>query len=132
MPLNYRTIVRTHRPVFLDLRHIHLPLPGVVSILHRLSGLILLLVIPIGIGLFAYALIGEAEFITAAALFSHPATKLVRLVLIWACGHHLVAGIRYLALDGGWGMTLPIARYTAAATLIISILFTLSLGSLLL
>ncbi|MBB1126423.1 succinate dehydrogenase, cytochrome b556 subunit [Thiospirillum jenense] len=123
---------RTQRPVFLDLRHIHLPLPGVVSILHRLSGLILLLVIPIGIGLFAYALVGEAEFMAAAALFSHPATKLVRLVLIWACVHHLIAGVRYLALDFGWGITRPMARYTAAATLIVSVIFTLLLGSLLL
>ena len=77
-----------------------MPPPALVSILHRISGILLFLVgIPFVLYLFQNSLTSELSFQAYRAAVSSWLGKLVLLVLIWAFVHHLLAGIRFLTLD---------------------------------
>ena len=119
------------RPVFLELWRIRLPIPGVVSILHRVSGVLMVLSIPAGALLFHQALSGPEGFAASAAFLGHPLIRLALLVLLWGLLHHLFAGIRYLVLDLGIGLDKASARqsaWTALAAGIVATLLVLALG----
>lgn len=113
------------RPVYLDLRRIHLPLPGWVSILHRVSGAVLFLALPLGVWALSVSLADEAGFQRLADGLAHPLARLVLLGLIWAFAHHLLAGVRHLAMDADWGVDLKSARQSSLIVLFASGLFTL-------
>jgi succinate dehydrogenase / fumarate reductase cytochrome b subunit len=113
------------RPVFLELWRIRLPIPGVVSILHRISGVLMVLAIPVFAALWAQALSSPTGFEQALALTGSPLGKLALIVLGWALLHHLLAGLRYLALDLGWGLERPAARKSAWAALYGALALTL-------
>ncbi|TVQ86675.1 MAG: succinate dehydrogenase, cytochrome b556 subunit [Chromatiaceae bacterium] len=106
------------RPVFLELWRIRLPISALVSILHRISGVLMVLSIPIAAALFAQALSGPAGFAASAAFVGHPLIRFGLLVMLWALLHHLFAGIRYLIIDLGVGVERPVARQTAKAALL--------------
>lgn len=102
-----------------------LPGPGIVSILHRVSGALLFLVgIPFILYLFQQSLTSELSFERYTALVSHWFVRLVLLALAWAFLHHLLAGIRYLTLDLNLGWDLPAARRSAAIVLFVSLVLT--------
>lgn len=117
------------RPVYLDLLRIRLPLPGIVSILHRVSGAWLLLA---GIPLLLYAvsrsLVSPEAYASMKAGFAHPLAKLVLIALLWAYLHHFFAGVRYLLLDIHRGIELAPARRSSAVVMVISLALTLILG----
>jgi succinate dehydrogenase / fumarate reductase, cytochrome b subunit len=116
------------RPKYLNLMQIRLPLPGVVSILHRVSGAALFLFIPFLLVLFEMSLQSPQTFARFKLVFSYWPVKLIIIGLMWAYLHHLCAGIRHLALDLHYGTELPAARATSWATLVISIGATLVIG----
>ena len=116
------------RPKFLALTEIRLPLPGFVSILHRVSGAGLFLMLPLLLCLFADSLGTAEQFARFKATVGHPFAKLILLGLLWAYLHHFCAGIRFLALDLHKGLDLPTARKTAGAVLLVSLLLTLIIG----
>lgn len=113
------------RPVYLNVLRIHLPLAGWVSILHRLSGALLFLTFPVGVWALAVSLSGEPGFQRMAAWLAHPLSKLVLLLLIWAFTHHLLAGLRHLALDVHWGVERDAARHSGIAVMAATGLITL-------
>ncbi len=113
------------RPVYLNLLRIHLPLPGWVSILHRVSGVLLFAALPLGVWALSVSLADEAGFQRIADRMTHPLAKSVLLLLIWAFVHHLLAGLRHLALDVHWGVDLRHARQTGSAVLLATGLVTL-------
>ena len=110
--------MQASRPVFLDLWRIKLPLPGVVSILHRISGVLMVLAIPFSAALFHLALSGPEGFAVVTSLLGTWPLRLALALLIWSLLHHLLAGLRHLALDLGLGLERPVARKTARITLI--------------
>jgi succinate dehydrogenase / fumarate reductase cytochrome b subunit len=117
------------RPVYLDLVHIRLPLPGFVSILHRVSGtLLFLLVLMFGVAWFADSLESPASFAALKQTLSYPLIKLVLLAGLWAYLHHYCAGIRYLLLDLQLGIALPQARASSWLVMAVSITLTLLIG----
>ena len=113
------------RPVYLNLLRIHLPLPGWVSILHRVSGALLCLAVPFGTWALSVSLSGEAGFRRVAAIFTHPLTRFLVLFLVWAFAHHVLAGLRHLALDAHWGTDLKRARQSSLAVMLVAGLVTL-------
>jgi succinate dehydrogenase / fumarate reductase, cytochrome b subunit len=117
------------RPVYLNLVAIRLPLPGIVSILHRISGAALFL---FGIPLLLLALqtsLGSPEgYASIAAWLGNPLVKIVVLLLAAGYLYHLLAGIRHLVLDTQVGLDLPTARQSAALILIVSIVLTIAVG----
>lgn len=127
--------VRKARPKHLNLMQIRLPLPGFVSILHRVSGIGLFLCLPLLIALFGASL-GSPEQLEcyratmAFAVLGLPVIKLLLLGLLWAYLHHFCAGIRFLLLDMHIGIDLAPARASAVAVLLVSLSLTVFLGVL--
>ncbi|MBW8328050.1 MAG: succinate dehydrogenase, cytochrome b556 subunit [Thiobacillus sp.] len=113
------------RPVYLNLFRIHLPLAGWVSILHRVSGVLLFVALPLGVWGLSVSLADESGFRRIADWMTHPLARLVLLGLIWAFAHHVFAGVRHLALDVHWGTDLKHARQSSLAVLLASGLVTL-------
>ncbi|MGE5155420.1 MAG: succinate dehydrogenase, cytochrome b556 subunit [Bdellovibrio bacteriovorus] len=121
--------MQTTRPVFLDLWRIKLPATGIVSILHRISGVVMVLAIPAAAILFHQALSGPDGFVAAAAFLASWPARLALLVLAWGLLHHLFAGLRYLLLDLGIGLERTAARQSALTAMIAAVaLLVIGLG----
>jgi succinate dehydrogenase / fumarate reductase cytochrome b subunit len=117
------------RPVYLNLFEIRQPLPAIVSILHRASGVFLFAIgIPLLLWFAQRSLASPEAFATAMQPLASPFGKVVLLVLAWSYLYHLLAGLRHLALDLHLGIDLAPARSSAAAVLVLSILLTLTLA----
>ena len=102
-----------------------LPASGMVSIMHRVSGALLFLALPLLLWTFELSLISETGFARLAGIGSHWLTKIVGVVLAWAFFHHLVAGVRYLLLDLDIGVEKAHARKSALTVYAISLPLTL-------
>jgi succinate dehydrogenase / fumarate reductase cytochrome b subunit len=123
-----RTVVK-RRPVYLNLVKIRLPIPGIVSILHRVSGAVLLLFgIPFALLAVQWSLASPESFANLKAALGHPLVKLVTIGLLWAYLHHFFAGIRYLLLDLHIGDDLAPARKSSVVVMVVSLALTLILG----
>jgi succinate dehydrogenase / fumarate reductase cytochrome b subunit len=118
------------RPKYLNLIQIRLPVPGVVSILHRASGAVLFLLLPFLLVLFELSLESPQTYAQFKLVFSHWAIKLILIGVIWAYLHHLCAGIRHLALDLDYGTGLAAARASSWAVLAVSGVLTLVAGAM--
>jgi len=101
-----------------------LPLPGVVSIMHRISGAALFLLLPLLLWMLDLSLMSEISFERLRGITANIFFKLLLILLIWAFIHHLVAGIRYLLLDLHLGIDLKSARASAIAVYAISLPLT--------
>lgn len=115
-------------PKYLNLFEIRLPVPALVSILHRLSGLALFLFLPYLLWLLQASLSSPASFERYRAVLASPFTKLILIGLLWAFLHHLLAGLRFLALDMHWGAELAAARMSSRLVLIGALALTVVLG----
>jgi succinate dehydrogenase / fumarate reductase, cytochrome b subunit len=102
-----------------------LPPAGMVSIMHRISGAGLFLLLPLLLWLFDLSLISELSFVRLREVGSHWLMKLVLLGVIWAFMHHLVAGIRYLLLDVHIGLEKSSSNTSALWVYYISLPLTL-------
>ncbi len=117
------------RPKNLDLTTIKLPLPGKVSILHRVSGAGLFLCFPVLLWLFGASLTSPDSFASFKAVFATLPAKVVLAGLIWAFIHHFCAGIRFLLLDVHVGVEKEAARNSSRIVLIVSLLLTAFIGA---
>ncbi len=112
-----------------------LPPAGIVSILHRVSGVLMFLLMPFIIWMFDTSVTSEVSYDVFRSAFMAGVgfvpgwfLKLVALALIWAYLHHLIAGIRHLWMDATHAVTKQFGHSSAIATLAISVLLTLALG----
>ena len=114
------------RPVYLNLVRIRLPLPGIVSILHRISGAALsLFAIPVVLFAMQTSVESEDGFAILKSMLANPLCKLILIGLLWAYLHHFFAGIRYLLIDLHVGDDLAPARQSSVAVLGASLILTL-------
>ncbi len=116
------------RPVFLNLLRIHLPVAGVMSIAHRVSGVALFLALPCASWLLATSLSGPSGWRSIQRLFESWPGRVLLIIALWALLHHLFAGVRYLLLDLDIGIQRPRYRYSAWAVLVCAPLAALALG----
>lgn len=121
--------MKKERPRYLNLFRIKLPLPGVVSILHRVSGALLFIALPLLLLGFQYSLNSIETYTRLMEVLSHPLARLAMLALLWAFLHHFCAGIRYLLIDLRIGSDLAGARYSSKVVLAVSLLSTVMLGA---
>jgi len=121
--------IKKRRPKNLDLPTIRLPLPGILSILHRVSGAAMFLLLPFLLWLFQNSLASPEAFAGVKAVVGHPLAKIVLLGLIWFYMHHFCAGIRYLLLDLDKGVELEAARLSSKIVFAVSIALTLIIGA---
>lgn len=117
------------RPRHLALHQIRLPLPGLVSILHRVSGVVLFLFLPLLLLALQYSLTSIETHTRLLELLAHPLSRLALTGLLWAFLHHFCAGIRYLLIDLHYVTTLGQARGSSKAVLAVSLALTVLLGA---
>lgn len=118
-----------------DATQYRLPPAGIVSILHRISGIIMFVLMPFVIWLFDTSLSSEIsydEFTSAfvAGIWIFPAwiVKLVVLALIWSLLHHFLAGVRHLWMDATHAVSKEFGRSSALVVLGLSLFLTLLFG----
>ena len=116
------------RPKHLALHKIKLPLPGIVSILHRISGAVLFVALPLLLFIFDQSLRSIETYTNLTEVLSHPILKLALLGLMWAFLHHFCAGLRYLAIDLHLVSHISAARTSSKWVMLISLSLTIVLG----
>jgi len=125
--------IKKARPKYLSLQallfEIRLPLPGWVSILHRVSGVLLFLAGVWLLFVLDRSLASEADFEAAKRYLGLTPVKLSLLVLIWAYCHHFCAGIRYLFLDLHKGVDKATSRLTSVVVLVAGLGLTAFFGA---
>ena len=122
--------------IFSDVRTYRLPAAGIVSILHRVSGAVMFVLLPFIIWLFDKSVSSEISFgqftsAFSAGLWIFPGwfVKLVTLALMWAYLHHLIAGVRHLYMDATHSVTKQFGKTSAVVTLVLSLGLTVVLGA---
>ena len=119
-----------------DLPTYRLPAAGWVSILHRVSGLLMFILMPLIIWMFDNSITSEISFAKFAAAFNVGLgfvpgwfMKLVALALIWGYLHHFIAGLRHLYMDVCHAVTKEFGKSSAIVTLVLSLSLTAALGA---
>jgi succinate dehydrogenase / fumarate reductase, cytochrome b subunit len=120
--------VKRRRPLWYNLSPLNLPVPGLSSILHRVSGALLFVGLIAFLYLLDLSLASESGYARAAEILSAPFAKLLVIASVWALLHHMCAGIRHLFLDIDVGVSLPAAKRSAVAVLIVSLALTASIA----
>lgn len=116
------------RPKHLALHLIKLPLPGIVSILHRVSGLMLFCALPLLLLMLQYSLKSIETYTQLAEILGNSYIKIMLIGLLWAFLHHFCAGLRYLAVDLHLVRNLAQARSSSKAVIVVSLALTIFLG----
>lgn len=101
-----------------------LPLAGIISILHRISGFLMFLLLPFTLYLLEQSLTSEISFEHFKGIASHWFAKLVILALVWSYLHHSIAGVRHLLMDTHVALDKDSSRKSAAGVLIVSLVLT--------
>ena len=119
-----------------DLPTYRLPAAGWVSIMHRISGLLMFLLMPLIIWMFDTSVSSEISFAKFTAAFGAGLgfvpgwfMKLVALALIWAYLHHFIAGMRHLYMDVQHAVSKEFGKSSAIVTLVLSLGLTVVLGA---
>lgn len=123
--------MKSKRPVNLKLSTLAFPPMAIVSILHRISGIVLFLFFPFMLYLLQLSLSSRATFSRLEILMMSPSVRLALWVFGSALIYHGIAGVRHLLSDLDWGDTLPAARWTAYSAMGLSLILILFLGMLL-
>lgn len=116
------------RPVNLDLTSLRYPPMAIVSILHRISGLVIFLLLPIILYFLHLSLHSEQTFSTLQAWSAHSCFKLTFWVFCTAMIYHVLAGIRHLSMDFGLGETVAAGRVSALMVILLAVLLAVILG----
>ncbi|MBL4606636.1 MAG: succinate dehydrogenase, cytochrome b556 subunit [Pseudomonadales bacterium] len=117
-----------NRPVNLDLKTIKLPLPAVVSILHRASGVVIFFSIPILLGILSCSLESESSFNELKDILGGFFVTLVIWGVVGALLYHLIAGVKHLVMDFGIGETLEGGLKGAKITIFLAALSIIFVG----
>ncbi len=127
-------VVKKERPVYRNIGigqivSYRLPPAGIVSILHRISGALMFLLLPFVLYLFEQSLTSEISFLTFKSVVSNGFVKLVLIVLSWGFLHHLLAGVRHLRMDTNHDLvTKERGRSSALVVLVLSLLLTAAIA----
>lgn len=106
-------MTRPARPVFLNPMQIQMPVGAVTSILHRVTGVLLAVGIPMSVYLLDRSLQSEQAFTEILAWYTYWPVKAVAVIMVWALAFHILAGVRHLLSDFDVGASLRTARRAA-------------------
>ena len=103
-----------------ELSNYRMPFSAIVSILHRISGLLMFVLLPFILYLLQESIRSEISFAHFQGIASHPFAKLVILALVWGYMHHFCAGVRHLVMDTHIGLDKDAARKSSVAVLVVT------------
>ena len=113
------------QPVFLNIFKIKLPLAGLVSLLHRITGLFLVLAIPFCIYLLQLSLHDEVDYQRAVTLLNHPLSRFLEILLFTLLAFHFFAGLRFLLMDLEYALSQRMARLSSRLVIVATLVSTL-------
>lgn len=105
--------VKDARPRYLNLFKIRLPVTGIISIFHRITGFLLFLMIPVSVYLLQMSVTDISSFHSVLSFLNQPLLRFGLLLMIWSMVHHLLSGIRFLLIDFDIGVSRSQSRLTA-------------------
>lgn len=117
-----------NRPVNLDLSTIKFPITAIVSITHRISGVVLLAGIIVLMWMLDASLASKDSFQSLQSMLDQPLMKIIVWAIVSALAYHLVMGLRHLIMDLGIGESLEGGRTGATAALIVAGLLIIAAG----
>lgn len=117
--------VEKARPRNLNLTTIRFPLPALVSILHRMSGVFLFLTLPFLLGILQCSLSSTGCFALLRDWAAQPIVTFLLFGIIWAFSYHLLAGVRIIALEMRSGINIKYARLSSKLVLVGSVILTI-------
>ena len=128
-----KEVPKKERPQF---RNIHvtqlmnyrLPPAGIVSILHRISGFVMFVLLPFVLYLLQLSISSEMTFSRFAGILEHPLAELVLLGLIWSYLQHFCAGVRHLFMDMHMGIEKDSSRQSAVSVIAVTLVLTVLCG----
>lgn len=120
--------MKDQRPKNLDLFTIRFPITAITSILHRASGVFIFLMIPVLLSMLACSLASEESFNQLKSTLDSVVVKLGLWIVITGILYHMVAGIRHIVMDFGFGETLAGGHLGAKLIIVISALLSLMVG----
>ena len=115
-----------HRPVYIDLRKINLPVSALISITHRLSGIyIFFITLPLMLALIYFSTESEDSF-NELSLFLKNYKFILALIVLSFCilWYHILSGVRHLIMDAHIGESLLASKYSAIFTISLWIITT--------
>lgn len=124
--------MKNNRPVNLDISTISFPITAIVSITHRVSGLISIAGALVLLWMLSMSLASEQSFNELKETLSSPAVTIIIWGILAALAYHCVAGIRHLVMDAGIGETLEGGRLGAKLVVAISAVLIIAIGGYLL
>ena len=116
------------RPVNLNLFAFRFPVTAIVSILHRLSGVLLFLFVPFLVWVFSLTLSSPDDFVTVQTVLAKPFSRFLVWLFFAGLIYHLFAGIRHLIMDCGIGESWTAGRASAWFVLVLTLLLTMGVG----
>ncbi len=120
--------VNHQRPVNLDLSSLKFPPMAIASILHRISGVVLFLLLPVMMYFLSVSLHSLSSFDELQLLLNKPSSKLLLWAFSTALIYHILAGFRHMLMDLGLGEELIVARRSAVTIIALAIVLTIFLG----
>lgn len=111
-------LTKNRRPKYLNLMKIRLPITGIASIFHRISGVLMFISIPFLIYALSLSLRSPESFAQIYIYLDCVVIKAFALILVYSLAHHFFAGIRFLLLDLDIGLELKTARSSALAVIL--------------
>ena len=121
--------MKTKRPVNLDIGSIKLPITSYVSILHRVSGVVLFFAVALLLCVFDASLESEQSFQSLKESFTSPLIQFVMWAALAALAYHFVAGIRHLIMDLGFGEdSFDSGRRSAWVVVVVAILLMVAIS----
>jgi succinate dehydrogenase / fumarate reductase cytochrome b subunit len=120
--------VNKKRPINLDLGSMKFPPMAIASVLHRVSGIILFILLPVMIFLLGQSIQSEETFNEIKIKLSEPCYKLVLWAFTAALAYHLLAGIRHMIMDLGLGESLCAGRRSSILVIALAVVSTIFLG----
>lgn len=115
-----------HRPVYIDLRKINLPVSALISITHRLSGMyVFFITLPLMLALIYFSTESEDSF-NDLSLFLKNYKFILALIVLSFCilWYHILSGVRHLIMDAHIGESLLASKYSAIFTISLWIITT--------
>lgn len=116
------------RPINLDLSSLKFPPMAIASILHRISGILLFLLMPVMLYILSQSLQSQDSFIQINTLLAGAFYKFVLWAFSVSLAYHVLAGIRHLIMDMGLGEHLSTARRTAVLVIVLAGICAILLG----
>lgn len=123
-----KLIVNKKRPVNLDLSRLKFPPMAIASILHRISGMAIFLLLPVMLCFLGQSLHSEEAFFQVKTMLGSPYLKGMVWVFSAALIYHVLAGIRHMIMDLGFGESLEVGKRSAIFVIVFSAILAIFLG----